>query len=187
MGMKEGDSAVGMWGDWNEVDEPQPYGDSPTFQMGADWLKDCSLIEDWGCGRGWFSTLIESDRYRGVDGSSPFAAVTADLTEYTSPRGGVPGIFMRGVIEHNLQWEAVLDNALASFTERMALVLFTPMEETTRQIDWVDPPGVPDISFAMADLIDAIEAAGAVVSEHVTLESPNTAYGVETIIYIERA
>ncbi len=182
--MKEGDSAIGMWGDWNDVRKPEPYGHSPTFELGARWLKDCSLIEDWGCGRGWFSTLIEAERYCGVDGTSPFASVTADLTEYTSE---VPGIFMRGVIEHNLRWEAVFDNALQSFTERMALVLFTPLEKTTRQIDWVDPPGVPDISFALTDLVKAIEASGASVSKVTTLDSPETAYGVETILYIERA
>jgi len=181
--MKEGDSAVGMWGDWNEVAEPQPYGHSPTFELGARWLQGCSLIEDWGCGRGWFSTLIEPARYRGVDGTSPFAAVTADLTEYSS---SVPGIFMRGVLEHNLRWEAVLDNALRSFTERMALVLFTPLEESTRQIDWVDPPGVPDLSFALADLSEPIEASGAIISDYTTLDSPNTAYGVETILCVER-
>jgi hypothetical protein len=177
--MKEGDSAIGMWGDWNQVDEPEPYGHSPTFEMGAAWLDDCSLIEDWGCGKGWFSTLIDPERYCGVDATSPFAAVTADLTEY---RSEVPGIFMRGVIEHNLRWREVLDNALASFTERMALVLFTP----TRQIAWVDPPGVPDMSFALADLEVAIIAVGARLAKHTTLDSPNTAYGIETILYIER-
>jgi hypothetical protein len=41
---------------------------------------------------------------------------------------------MRHILEHNYEWARVLDNALASFTQRMALILFTPERETTQEI-----------------------------------------------------
>lgn len=32
---------------------------------------------------------------------------------------------MRHILEHNYEWARILDNALASFTQRMAPILFT--------------------------------------------------------------
>ena len=47
-----------------------------------------------------------------------------------------------------------LDNALASFTERMALILFTPEQEATEEIAFRSDVGVPDIAFRLADITD---------------------------------
>jgi hypothetical protein len=65
-------------------------------------------------------------------------------------------VFVRHVLEHNYQWAAILDNAVASFTRRMTLVLLTPMAERTGPIEpsnlpWVD---APNIAFAHADLVE---------------------------------
>ena len=113
---------VGKWTAWYQgLEEPWPYGETTSYEIGAAWLADCARTEDWGCGAGWLSTLIPPDRYRGVDGTpSPRCAEVVDLVEY---RSTVPGIFMRHILEHNYEWARLLDNALASFTERMALIL----------------------------------------------------------------
>lgn len=157
--LAEPESNAGKWDSWYPTETPRPFGNTPSYEKGAEYLGDCELVEDWGAGAGWFSTFIEKGRYRGVDGSqTPFAAEIADLTEY---RSEVPGIFMRHVLEHNFEWQKILDNALASFTERMCLVLFTPMSENgTHDTEFEDPPGVPNLSFALADLTDRMEAAG---------------------------
>jgi len=129
-----------------------PFGFSITYRVGADWLAGCALVEDWGCGLGWLRTLVPPGRYRGIDGSrSPFTDEIVDLARY---RSSVPGVFMRHVLEHNHAWRQVLDNALASFTERMALILFTPMAEKTHERAFVVEIGVPDISFRHEDLTD---------------------------------
>ena len=54
---------------------------------------------------------------------------------------------MRHILEHNYEWARILDNALASFTERMALILFTPEQEVTEEIAFRSDVGVPDIAF----------------------------------------
>jgi hypothetical protein len=134
-------------------DGPQPIGLTETYERGLAWLADCELIEDWGCGLGWVRTLVAADRYRGIDGSAtPFADEVADLERY---RSCVPGIFMRHVLEHNYAWATILDNAIASFTLRMVLILFTPMGARTQSIEpsnlpWVD---APNISFRHEDLV----------------------------------
>jgi hypothetical protein len=79
----------------------------------------------------------------------------------------------------------VLDNAIASFTERMALVLFTPLADETHEINFVANPGVPDIAFRLADLTDPLDAAGVTWSSET--RPTETQYGEETIIYAERA
>lgn len=178
-------------GKWNVAHSglgeiPRPYGATDSYPMGARWLAPCELIEDWGCGAGWFSFLTESCRYRGIDGSkTPFADEIADLAEY---RSQVPGIFMRHVIEHDFRWERILDNALASFTERMCLILFTPLSQNgTHDIEWEDPPGVPNLSFALDDLTDRMVEAG-VEADIVTVEPGRrrAKYGAETVFLLSR-
>jgi len=74
-----------------------------------------------------------------------------DLVAY---RSHVPGVFMRHVLEHNDEWARILDNAVASFTERMALILFTPERAATEEIAFRPDIGVPDIAFRLADITD---------------------------------
>lgn len=149
------ESNAGKWDGWHNTKKPRAFGNTASYALGAEWLADCELVEDWGCGSGWMTQFIPPERYRGVDGSeSPFAEVTADLTKY---RSEVPGIFMRHVLEHNYRWSDVLDNALASFTERMFLVLFTPLVEETHDTEFEDPPGVPNMAFRLEDLTDRMD------------------------------
>jgi hypothetical protein len=175
------ESNAGTWGRWySGLEQVEPYGDTATYQAGADWLAPCALVEDWGCGKGWLRNFIAAERYRGIDGSaSPFADEIADLTQH---RSQVPGLFMRHVLEHNPEWSSVLDNALASFTERMALILFTPLVEQTRDIQWEDDPGVPNLAFRLEDLTGRM---GPLLASVETIESA-TQFGTETVLLLER-
>jgi len=181
-------SNLGRWAAWYAPlpadAEPQPFRNSaPTYELGAEFLKGCALVEDWGCGKGWMRTLIPPERYRGIDGTaSPFADEVVDLATY---RSQVPGIYMRGVIEHCYDWETVLANAVASFTQRMALVIFTPLAETTREIAFVEELGVPDISFRLEDLEEAFESPGNIHWDY-AFEKADTGYSKEWIFYLER-
>lgn len=179
-------SNVGLWNRWYSglrKNDPQPYGDTVTYQLAADWLKDCAIIEDWGAGKGWFSKFVPEGNYRGIDGShSPFADEIVDLVTY---RSEVPGLLMRHVIEHNYEWKTLLINALESFTERMVLILFTPLVEETHEIYYNVDPGVPDISFAEKDLLELFQETGVTLNRKETV-SNHTNYGEETIYYLEK-
>jgi len=162
------------------MSRPQPYGGTETYDLGADWLGKCKTVEDWGCGKGYFRTYFEGDRYRGIDGSqTPWADEIADLAEY---RSQPDGIFMRHVLEHDPRWSEILTNAVASFQERLVLVLFTPMGEKTEQIAWNDKQGVPDLSFAEFDITDHL---GDLDWSRKYVESA-TQYGGETVFRVER-
>lgn len=157
-------SNVGAWDRWYELlrHGPEPYSNSMTYALGAAWLRGL-FVSDWGCGKGWARQLYPPGLYRGVDGShSPFADVIADLADYHEPS---EGIFMRHVIEHDLRWRRILTNALTAFTKRMTLVLFTPLVKQTHNLGWDTEPVVPNIAFALDDILDVADACH-VESQH---------------------
>jgi hypothetical protein len=163
---------------------PRAYGDTTTYYRGANWLALCATIEDWGCGLGFFRTcMINSHVVTNVDGSnSRFADVIADLRSYTS---NVEGIFMRHVLEHNLEWRQILKNAVRSFTKRMCLVTFTPFNaDGTIVIGHTDMGDgiIPDIAFEEKDLLDTMRPY-VVAGE--TLYT-KTQYGSERVFYLEK-
>jgi hypothetical protein len=173
---------VGKWTAWYQgLEDPWAYGDTTSYEIGAAWLAGCARVEDWGCGAGWLSTLIPLGRYRGLDGtSSPWCDEAVDLVEY---RSTVPGVFMRHVLEHNYEWARILDNAVASFTERMVLILFTPERAATAEIAFHLDVGVPDIAFRLADITDRFPPD---VTFTVQRIPSATQYGCETILLLER-
>lgn len=178
--MREYQSMLNRWSKLH-LYGPQAYADTITYQLGADWLRDCELVEDWGCGLGWLRTFIEPERYRGIDGTKvPGVDVVTDLRMY---RSQVPGVFMRHVLEHNVEWATILDNALVSFTRRMVLILFTPMGTTTRSIAWNPDADVPDIAFNPYDLECRFPSNVTVRIEDLDTLSQ---YGTERVYYLER-
>lgn len=181
-------SNLGLWDRWYgllDPKTPEPFGRSDTYALGAEWLADCDLVEDWGCGKGWMRHHIPADRYRGLDGShTPFADQIVDLAEYTS---WVPGIYIRHVLEHDERWARIWANALASARHRLFLAVFTPPSDgPTHTIGFSPDPTVPvpDISFHLPDLTGPAEAAGFVCTAEV-IASP-TQYGVETMLRCAR-
>lgn len=176
-------SNLGKWDShYADVIDAAAYGDSESYRLGATWLAKCPTVEDWGCGLGWFRQFLAPEQiYVGVDGShSKFADVVADLEVYRSST--TAGLFMRHVLEHNRNWRPVLANALASFTKRMVLVIFTPWQQETTELRVEGAYGdVPTIGFARKDIIDALDGVQYVER---SISSRQTFYGVEHLFLI---
>ena len=167
------------WDAWYEgMTAPAAYGDQMSYALAADFLKDCDSIEDWGCGKGWFKTLVPDHiKYVGVDGShTPFADVHADLVKY---RSTAEGVLLRHVLEHNYEWAKILDNAVASATKKLCVILFTPLVSNTKEVAYTEEIGVPDISFHLPDITTRMRGFGIEVDHLKTA----TQYGEETMIY----
>jgi hypothetical protein len=173
-------------GRWDAVyasaSESAPYGDDTTYQIAAYFLGRCRTVEDWGCGLGWFRRFLPPDcDYSGVDGShSPFADRIVDLETY---RTTCEGLLLRHVLEHNYRWREILDNALASFTRRLALVLFTPLAESETELARCGRTGVPDLSLPEAELRQRLAAFNVLTRA----ERSRTHYGGETVFLVNRS
>ncbi len=147
-------SMLGKWDGWYKGVKSASsfrYGNTPTYQMAADFLADVPEVEDWGCGTGGFRRLYKG-KYVGLDGSAnPFVDKVVDLRHY---RSSVDGIVMRHVLEHNYDWRMVLANAVASFNKKLCVIIFTPFQDQTREIAHNKQHGVdvPDIAFARSDI-----------------------------------
>jgi len=163
------------------------YGDTETYELGYKFLNPCTTIEDWGCGTGGFKRFFtnnDASKYIGVDGSiTPFANIKADLLKYTS---NVDGIFMRHVLEHNYEWQVILENACKSFTKKMCLVLFTPFSDDTKEIAHNLHHGVdvPDLSLNKNDLIKIFEKFN--INYQLVTINTYTGYNIEHVFYLEK-
>jgi hypothetical protein len=178
-------SNLNKWDVWySSLKNVQPYGATESYKIGAEYLSDCSTVEDWGCGKGWFRKILSQDiNYVGLDGThNQFVDKHVDLEKYTSK---VEGLFMRHVLEHNYGWENVLKNALESFIKKMVLVFFTPWSDgQTKQIGFTDSVGVPDLSFSKNDIEKYMIGFE---YEYIELVSPETTYGIEYVYLIKKA
>jgi hypothetical protein len=129
-------------------------GDVKSYELCAEWLKGLD-VEDWGCGPGFFKQYV-TGKYRGLDGTNygPVDEVV-DLVTY---RSQTAGLILRHVLEHNHDWGVVLDNAVASFTKRMVVVLYTPSVLDTQFVpdSIVTPLGIPAIAFKLSDLTERL-------------------------------
>jgi len=134
-------------GSWTHA---KRYGSEESYKQGMEWLSDCLVVEDWGCGPA-YSKNYRKGTYIGVDGTPGFCDVVADLRTYQS---SPDGLFMRHVLEHNHHWEPILENALSSFKKKMSLIFFTPWAEKTYEVHRSD--GIPVISFAKEDILKKI-------------------------------
>ncbi len=175
---------LGKW-DWSYKNVKQRtsfrYENAITYQLAEDFLKNLDL-EDWGSGTGAFKR-IHRGKYLGIDGSkTPLVDIIADLRNYKSSTNG---IMMRHVLEHNYDWEKVLDNAISSFNRRFCLVLFTPFSKKTKVISQNKKYGVdvPGISFNKRDVERHFKGLKWKLTENIKTK---TYYGVEHIYYIEK-
>jgi hypothetical protein len=165
------------------------YADPLTAKKAAAFFKhpDIKTIEDWGCGYGGFKKFIGfRQKYIGVDGSqTKYADKLVDLETY---RSKVDAVHLRHVLEHNPNWEKILDNALASFTKRMVLTIFTPFGDETRILT-----EYPDFSGAEVVMVDIAFKRDDIVSRFAKLEwtseedlKTKTQYNVEHIFYLTK-
>jgi len=158
------------------------YGDGITYLMAATYFADVAQVEDWGCGTGGFRHYCMA-KYIGLDGSNtPYADKIVDLETY---RSSTEGIMLRHVLEHNYNWETVLQNALFSFRKKLFLCLFTPFGEETKEIAHNKPFGidVPDISFCRQDVEKYLSGFNWKLIENI---ETNTQYHVEHVYLIQR-
>lgn len=172
-----------MIGAWAKAYERQNsdhrYGDTRSYEFIEGFLRGLDT-EDWGCGLGTFQKYHQGG-YAGVDGTkTPFCHVVADLRERKS---NVPGILLRHVLEHNVDWRTILKNAIESCQKTLVVVLFTPFQTETKQISWSDEVGVPDIGFSYADLRKELPKD---VEEYLDIPSPSTQYGIEHIFVVRK-
>ena len=166
---------MGAWSGWYRgLSKPEPYGDTRSYEIAAEFLADCATVEDWGSGKGFFRTLRPD--VLNVDGTrSPLVDIVTDLR---CRHSRADGILLRHVLEHNYDWQAILDNAAASAHRKLCVVLFTPCAPRTHQIAFTDDLGVPDLSFALGDLLVRLVHFDTKTER---IESA-TQYGEETII-----
>lgn len=164
---------------WDYAGKDQfAYDEETSYQKGIDFLDGHGKIEDWGCGTAYAKRFVQKSDYVGVDGSqSDFASVKADLQDY---RSNTDSIFMRHVLEHNWGWRTVLANAVASFSKRMVLIVFTPWADSEHCLATND--GIPDLSLNRDEVLGFFK--GHRVREE-TIQS-KTEYGQEVIFYIEK-
>ena len=170
---------LGRWDPWYAGGTSKPnYGPTDTYRIAAEWLRGLS-VEDWGCGYARFREFHDGP-YVGVDGTRGWAAVIADLRHY---RSQTDGLLLRHVLEHNVDWRLILQNAAHSFRRRLALVLFTPDSgETERQLDFVAAVNVPDLALPFADIERALGGC-AITRRHVPTA---TGYQGETVFLVEK-
>lgn len=177
-------------GKWDEAFKNLPsypsafkYGETLTYEMAADFLKDCHTVEDWGVGGGGF--LKFRPNAIGVDGSdTPFAEKKyIDLVEYTS---NIEGVHIRHVLEHNYEWKSILKNALKSATKKVAITLFIPLNNRNNTIELaynLFGTNVPNLSISEKEFMDVVNEFNYKDITRATF-STNTYYSLEEIIHI---
>jgi hypothetical protein len=167
-------------GVYRNLTEERLWGDETTYRLAAEYLEDVHVVEDWGCGSGGFRGFCKT-KYIGVDGSAtPFADKVVDLCDYTS---SVDGILLRHVLEHNVDWEKILRNAVNSFKKKLCIVLFTPFGCKTRTILYDPARDVVTISFRKDDIARHLSGCQWSLNEGIRTESY---YKGEHIFFVSR-
>jgi hypothetical protein len=174
--------SAGKW-DYRAITAPSRYGDEPTYLKAAAWLDGCGpVVQDWGCGTGYARTFFSKSKYVGVDGSrSRFCDIEADLRLH---RCACDGIQLRHVLEHDYDWPLILENAVQSFSRRLAIIFFLPLEPFTR-VHSVEENGVPNLILGREGVMRALRGLS-VREEAVTGLEHTYPYHEETILYVER-
>lgn len=182
---------LGKWDGWYAgLTEPELYGDDKTYKRAATWMKPCRTVGDWGCGKGGLTKfLLPSQEYFGFDGSqTPFATQVVDLASF---RFETEGVVLRHVIEHDLHWRSILENAAWSFTKRLVVIVFTPMLDATSTAQMTligyQPMGVDEevvnLSFTVHAIVNAV---GHDLLVDVQSVKSKTQFGSETVFRFEQ-
>ena len=166
------------------MDTHDPLVNDAAFEVAARWLDhpDIDLVEDWGCGHAQFRRCIAPRQaYWGVDGASNARAdYFSELSSYSSD---VPGIHMRGVIEHIPEWKPVLTSLVRSARVRAAVTLFTPMVDV-HQTTWPTFAGGGQMCVQRFTLEEIHEVIAPCRARVVTVPGKNND---ETVILIDTA
>jgi hypothetical protein len=183
--LDEEPTMLGRWAPWYKA-EPRfahSYGPEDSYLMAAGWLRGLA-VEDWGCGYAHFESLHHGP-YVGIDGSGEWADKVVDLARYVADPPA-EGVLVRHVLEHNPGWRKILASAVASFSKRMVLVVFTPdCGQPGRQavLAHVDAVNVDDLALPHQE-IETFFAGCAVLRKHHLPTA--TGYQGETVWLVER-
>jgi hypothetical protein len=182
-------SNVNKWDNWYKDLGTTPsaykYSETETYKIAADFLRGLDVVEDWGVGAGGF--LNHLPNAIGVDGSdTPFAHKKfIDLCNYTTLANG---IHLRHVLEHNYNWQKILNNALSSAVNKVVVTLFIPLSDSeTKELAHNLKHGVdvPDLSISKKEFNEILESFSPKLVEVQTLKTP-TGYGVEIIYKVTK-
>lgn len=173
-------SPVGAWNSlYSQSDTAARYGDAVSYQLGSIFLGDCPSVQDWGSGQGYFRTIHSSpDRVTNVDGSESESVDT--VVDLRSHRSSVDGIFMRHVLEHNLEWRAILNNATESASRKLFIAIYTPILDRELLLQEYSHPNVAELALPIVSIVEVLEGAGFDVD--VSLILSNTGYGKECLL-----
>lgn len=156
---------------WGVNLQHSQYGTLETYSRAAAWFKDCAEVSDWGGGSGFFRQFLpDAVRYRLVDGTLQADAQTiANLETFAEP---AEGILIRHVLEHNVNWLDILQNAMRAFTKRLVVVTFTGPADATHVVKmksgWpVHQFNLDELRHEMAPCLVRDEAVSTSHPEHV--------------------
>jgi hypothetical protein len=120
-----------------------------------------------------------------LDGSNTgYQDKIADLINYKSD---VDCVYIRHILEHNDEYEKILNNGLQSFKKVLILILFTPLSNSASTVlNTIQLSGytIPDISFNESEIISIIERNNCRY-EKIEFSNSLTQYNVETIFIVK--
>jgi hypothetical protein len=109
------------------------YGTDHSYQRAAEWLSECIDVADWGGGRAHFRKFLPGNvDYMLIDGTDEGSGEPTRVENLALYHEESDGILLRHVLEMTHDWSRVLENAVAAFKYRMAVITFTPIVAQTR-------------------------------------------------------
>ena len=166
---------LGKWAPWYQGTEAagRAYGPTTTYAVAEGALRYLD-VEDWGCGYRHFESH-HTGGYVGIDGTAGYCDVVADLVDY---RSSTPGLLLRHVLDHNIEWRKILANAVASFTDTLVVILFTPNGEDN-VLAHVAELDVYDYAIPHREITETLAAAGC--TYELTYHYTRSGYDGETV------
>ena len=156
---------VGKWEPWfREEPNPRSFGDTESYGIACEMLDSHGVVEDWGCGCAYAKRFFKLASYIGVDGSySEHCDIVDDLrTRESNP----DGILLRHILEHNIQWESLLVNAMNCTKSKLVIVFFLPFG-TIEGEHKADDRGIVTFSLRRDAVFDVLKHQNFSVSEQI--------------------
>lgn len=168
---------LGLWNEAFKNPNPDRFGPPDSYEFAETFLQGLE-VEDWGCGEARFKDFHKG-KYVGVDGSE--SGKQSELQDLRTRKSQSEGILLRHVLEHNVDWAMILENALQSFTDTLVVVMFCPWQDETKVI--ANAGGIADISFSLEDFRSHFPAG---TQEFLNRPAPLLQYGMEHFFVVKK-